>query len=258
MAADSSRILDLRRRVQADPSSIAFAHLAEELRRVGAYDEAVGVCRAGLARHPGYLSARVTLGRTLIELGQLDDAAAELETVIATAPDNLAAIRGLAEIFQRRGALPEALAYYKRALELARHDPDLEEAVDRIAQAVQPAPPAPEPATAERVEALFDFDRLLEQLDVHHDAPVPPAPAAAAVPPDPGPPAEAAADAAPAPKPPAPNDDPLAALEESLRAREAEPVPVLAAAGRPTRDSADDRALRALDGWLAAITVDRA
>ncbi len=46
--ADESRIDDLRRRVQKDPASIAFAQLAEECRRAGRFDEAVEVCRAGL------------------------------------------------------------------------------------------------------------------------------------------------------------------------------------------------------------------
>ena len=71
---DQSRIEDLRRRVQKDPASIAFAQLAEEYRRAGQLQDAVDVCRAGLAIHPGYLSARVTLGRALLELEQFDDA----------------------------------------------------------------------------------------------------------------------------------------------------------------------------------------
>ena len=94
--AEHSRIEDLRRRVQKDPASIAFAQLAEECRRAEQYQEAVDVCRAGLEIHPGYLSARVTLGRALIELDHLDEAQIELELVLSSAPENLAAIRGLA------------------------------------------------------------------------------------------------------------------------------------------------------------------
>ena len=100
---ESPRIEELRRRVQKDPTSIAFAQLAEECRRVGEYQEAVNVCRSGLAHHPSYLSARVTLGRALMELEELNDAQAELEAVLGLAPDNLAAIRALAEIHQKRG-----------------------------------------------------------------------------------------------------------------------------------------------------------
>src|SRR5436190_20888562 len=120
------RIEDLRRLVQKDPASIAFAQLAEEYRRAGQFQEAVEVCRAGLSLHPTYLSARVTLGRSFVELNHLEDAQVELETVLKGAPENLAAIRGLAEIYHRRGALPAALAQYRAALTLARNDPDPE------------------------------------------------------------------------------------------------------------------------------------
>ena len=141
--ADNPRIEDLRRRVQKDPASIAFAQLAEECRRAGEYQESIDVCRAGLALHPGYLSARVTLGRALIEVDQLDEAQAELEVVLASASENLAAIRGLAEIFHRRGALAEALKHYRAALTLARNDPDLERTVTELSRAIEPKPAAP-------------------------------------------------------------------------------------------------------------------
>lgn len=101
--AEHPRLEELRRRVLADPASIAFAALAEEYRRSGSYDEAIETCRTGLQRHPSYLSARVTLGRALIETAQYDEARAELELVLKTAPENLAAIRGLAEIHERLG-----------------------------------------------------------------------------------------------------------------------------------------------------------
>src|SRR5215510_13396232 len=101
--ADNQRIEDLRRRVQKDPTSIAFAQLAEELRRAGQLNEAVDVCRAGLTIHPSYLSARVTLGRALIDLRRIDEAQTELEQVRRQAPENLAAIRALADIHRLGG-----------------------------------------------------------------------------------------------------------------------------------------------------------
>ena len=95
------RIEDLRRRVLKDPASIAFAQLAEEYRRAGDCEEAVRVCEAGLSQHPAYLSARITLGRALFELGRLGDARAEFLRVLDAAPDNLVAVGNLAEIHQR-------------------------------------------------------------------------------------------------------------------------------------------------------------
>ena len=140
--ADHPRIEDLRRRVQKDPASIAFAQLAEEYRRAGQFSDAVAVCRAGLETHPGYLSARVTLGRALIELDDLDGAQHELQTVLHGAPENLSAIRGLAEIHHRRGALAEALSQYRTALSLARNDPDLEQTVADLAHQIEQSRPS--------------------------------------------------------------------------------------------------------------------
>jgi tetratricopeptide (TPR) repeat protein len=98
---DNQRIEDLRRRIQRDPASIAFAQLAEEYRRAGDCEEAVRVCEAGLAQHPAYLSARVTLGRALFELGRLEEARAEFLRVLDAAPEHLIAVGKLAEIHQR-------------------------------------------------------------------------------------------------------------------------------------------------------------
>lgn len=54
-----------------------------------------------MAQHPAYLSARVTLGRALFELGRLEDARSEFLRVLDAAPDNLIAVGKLAEIHQR-------------------------------------------------------------------------------------------------------------------------------------------------------------
>ncbi len=163
MPADNPRLLELRRRVQTDPASIAFAQLAEEYRRAGSHEDAIATCRAGLAIHPGYLSARVTLGRALIEVNDLDAAQAELQYVLKSATENLAAIRGVAEVHHRRGELGEALGYYRTALALAKHDPDLEQTVDEISRAISPVEAVTddglsfEQASAEFLAALEDL-----------------------------------------------------------------------------------------------------
>jgi tetratricopeptide (TPR) repeat protein len=188
--ADTQRIEDLRRRVQKDPASIAFAQLAEECRRAGHYQEAVDVCRTGLELHPGYLSARVTLGRALIELNDLDLALAELQYVLKAAPENLAAIRGVAEIYHRQDVLPEALAQYRAALVLARNDPDLQRTVDELARKVEPLPP---PASADGLS----FEQM--QNEFLQNLPLPPPPPVKALEPEPQPAAlETVPDAAPA------------------------------------------------------------
>ncbi len=233
-----SRIDELRRRVQNDPASIAFAQLAEEYRRSGQTEEAVRVCREGLTRHPGYLSARVTLGRALLDLEQLADAREELQFVVGEAPENLAAVRGLAEIYHREGQTAEALTYYQRALGLARHDPEIEEIVEQLSRQVGAAstgangglsfeeahqellsaaerlpvtPPLGAPLGRDADQgstAPFDFDRLVAALG----SPAAPAQIEAAVE---GRPSTVSLDL---PEPASPGPDPFAALEAELRA----------------------------------------
>ncbi len=232
---------------------MAFAQLAEEYRRAGDNDEAVNICRAGLPFHPDSLAARSTLGRALTELGQLDDAERELQLVLAKAPDNLAATRAMAEIHQQRGALSEALVYYKKAMQLAQFDPELESAVTRIEQAVTPPPPAPADPTPTSIEDLFDFDTLLAQLggrtQPKPDQPAKPETIVPIIP------------AAPFVDPlagvtlPADDTDPLALLERQLRDSEQQ-RPYEAVIDSEERQHAQ-RVLSELEDWLAAIQADR-
>jgi cellulose synthase operon protein C len=179
--ADTSRIDELRRRVQRDPASIAFAQLAEEYRRAGRYKEAIETCEQGLAHHPGYLSARVTLGRSYLETDELESAQLELKQVLRAAPENLAALRGLAEIHHRRGELHEALAHYRTALEFAHNDPELQHLVEQIAKELEPQPAAPavvDGLSFEDVKNTFlnlsmpETATVDEAQAVHADAPV--------------------------------------------------------------------------------------
>src|SRR5258706_12128568 len=153
--AENPRIEELRRRVQADPASIAFAALAEEFRRVGRYDEAVETCRTGLQRHPAYLSARVTLGRALIETGDLDGAREELETVLRTAPENLAAIRGLAQITEQLGHSAEMDPHLADMMK-TMHAESIRVAALKAAEP-PPAKPEPEPVLSLAPEPELSF-----------------------------------------------------------------------------------------------------
>jgi tetratricopeptide (TPR) repeat protein len=219
---DNLRIEDLRRRVEKDPASIAFAQLAEEYRRAGQFEPAVEVCRAGLAVHPGYLSARVTLGRTLIELGQLDDARTELELVLKSAPENLAARRGLAEIHHRRGSLADALAQYEAALGLARNDPDLEQTVTDLRRQVAPKAAQPNDGlTFEQMKREFTARAVPSERAIGSGVVTPVSPAA-----------------------------------EPLEAFAAASSPSMLPQVNPTRDRAVTT-IAALEEWLDAINVSR-
>jgi tetratricopeptide (TPR) repeat protein len=136
---DNPRIDDLRRRVERDPTSIAFAQLAEECRRSGDPEEAVRVARAGLEQHPLYLSARVTLGRALAELGRFDEAKTEFQHVLAAAPDNLVALRSMANLHQQRVVVAPPV---EEAAPAEAAAPEEATYVEPVTEPV-PEPPAP-------------------------------------------------------------------------------------------------------------------
>ena len=90
-------VMTRRSQVPAEDSP-AFGAIAERFRRAGELERAASLCQEGLLKFPEHLSARVTLGWALLDLGKHKEARTELERVIKRAPDNLAAIRGLAEL----------------------------------------------------------------------------------------------------------------------------------------------------------------
>jgi hypothetical protein len=80
--------------------------------------------------------------------------------VLKSARENLAAIRGLAEIHHRRGELGEALTQYRAALALARNDPELAHTVSELSRKVEPAKPA-------HSAGGLSFEQAQRELSVH-------------------------------------------------------------------------------------------
>jgi len=156
--ATSPRIGDLTKRLQREPGSRVFYELAREHHSAGNLDDALKLCRDGLLKHPAYHSARVLLGRVLIDLKQYGSARPELEQVVRQAPDNLLARRLLAEALAGdndvRGALTALRALvllHPEDEESALRIKDLEaEAGRRSAEGMETLPGAsPSPAASE-------------------------------------------------------------------------------------------------------------
>jgi tetratricopeptide (TPR) repeat protein len=127
---DTHRTAELRRKLDKDPGSRLFAQLAEELRKEGRHEEAIGVARKGLEKNPNYPSARLTLARSLLDSGRPGEARPELEQIVKASPDNILASRLLGDALQDLGEYPQALAQFEKTLRLSPGDKPL---VDRIA-----------------------------------------------------------------------------------------------------------------------------
>jgi len=200
--AESPRIDELRRRLEREPGSRIFAQLAEELRKVGQLPESIRVARQGLLNHPGYPSARMTLGRALLDSRDLRGARAEFEAVLRGAPDNILASRYLADCLDGLGDLGSALLQYRATLRLAPGDRNVEAQIkaleDRLTPAQVAAMPQVPPLPARRPEAtrpgaipVLDVDGPMELESALDRAPrwggEPQAPAPLEAPPAPPP-----------------------------------------------------------------------
>jgi tetratricopeptide (TPR) repeat protein len=114
----------LKERVDKDPNSKLFVPLAEEYKKAGMPDEAIDALTKGLERHPGYMSARVSLGKIYLEKGMLSEAGTEFEKVVSAIPDNLYAHKKLAEIYRALGEREKAVAEFRQVLKLNPTDED--------------------------------------------------------------------------------------------------------------------------------------
>jgi tetratricopeptide (TPR) repeat protein len=64
--ADDALLAAMRRheeRLARDPGSLAFAQLADLYRKAGRTQDAIALCRQGLARYPQYATARLILAK---------------------------------------------------------------------------------------------------------------------------------------------------------------------------------------------------
>ena len=87
---------------QDDPTSIVFAPIAEYLLLYGMVDEALEICRAGLKRHPAFVSGRVVMAKVHLKRGNWDEADEQLRQALSTMPTNRSARELLQEIDDMR------------------------------------------------------------------------------------------------------------------------------------------------------------
>jgi len=158
------RLEDLKIRWARDPGSRAFLPLAEEYRRQGRLAEAERVCREGLQKHPQYHSARVLLGRTLLELDRMEESSEEFRAVLESEPQNLLAGRLLATIYRNQGRWSEALETYRRLQAFYPDDADVRAQVYQLERGPEEASPSPvsRPAPAAMPQDALATNTLAE------------------------------------------------------------------------------------------------
>jgi HD-GYP domain-containing protein (c-di-GMP phosphodiesterase class II) len=124
--ADSSRaqLRKLKDEYARNPGSRVFVHLAEAHRKAGELRQAQQVLAEGLRRHVDYPSGLVVLAKVLADQGDDERAAAVWRDVVRLDPENVVALRALADIAEAAGRRDEAMELYRQLVRLENGAPD--------------------------------------------------------------------------------------------------------------------------------------
>jgi len=125
----SPEIARLASQLSKDPKSKLFIPLAEEYMKEGMVEEAIMTLDDGLRHNPGYMSARVMLGKAYLNKGDVDNSCTQFEAVVKAVPDNLYAHKKLGEIYVHQGRRDEAIKSFKI---LSMLNPADEDAVSKL------------------------------------------------------------------------------------------------------------------------------
>jgi predicted regulator of Ras-like GTPase activity (Roadblock/LC7/MglB family) len=134
-----TRLEELKRLLQRDPTSRQFLALAEEYRRHGKYRDAVITLERGLALHQNSVAGHVALGKTYQQLDRLEDAIRAFNNALRIDRENLVAIRQLAEVFLAKGDKIEAIKKLKLYRGLKAGDRDVNDIIARLEQEMSAA-----------------------------------------------------------------------------------------------------------------------
>jgi tetratricopeptide (TPR) repeat protein len=142
--ATADEVRQLEARLTREPSSQAYAALAEAYRRAGRVDEAVSLCREGIERYPMYSTARFILAKALLDRGDVDAARSEVERFLQGEPDHEPALRLLAECALRLADPAGALHHLRRLVTLDPEDRSLQGQLRALEVAVRERVPGAE------------------------------------------------------------------------------------------------------------------
>jgi predicted regulator of Ras-like GTPase activity (Roadblock/LC7/MglB family) len=139
--APPSRLEELRRILQRDPTSRQFLALAEEYRRQGRMRDTIVTLERGLSVHTTAVAAHVALGKAYQQLERWEDAIRAYQNALKNDRENLVAIRQIAEVYLSRGDKLEALKKLKLYRGLKPGEREVQETIERLERELEPPPP---------------------------------------------------------------------------------------------------------------------
>ena len=139
--AFTSEIDKLERRWNENPLGLTFAPYAEACRKAGDIGKALELLEKGLAQHPNYVPAHIVRGRCHLDSQSDGEAEQAFLRAVELDPENVIALKSLAELAERAGRLPEAIRRLEQLLDVDRSNEDARGQLDRVLE-LQAAPPA--------------------------------------------------------------------------------------------------------------------
>ena len=164
--AYTSEIEKLEARYRENPKGRNFAPLADAYRKAGLIDNAIELCQTGLQLHPDYVSGHIVHGRCLVDKKDDTGAEAVFRKVLDLDPENILALKVLAEIAERNERFADAAEWLNRLLMADPMNGDAADGLSRVRgkAAAQPPPPKPEPEAVPLPELALEPDMASEPL----------------------------------------------------------------------------------------------
>ncbi|PWH19509.1 MAG: hypothetical protein DDG58_04905 [Ardenticatenia bacterium] len=159
-----------------------YRERAAELIESGQPQAALRIVQQILHSFPHSLHGHCLLGRALLGLGRLDEAARQFDWVLAADPENAEACLGLAIVYQKLGDQQRAIEQLQRAFDLFPADNALRERLNAVAEVLMPtsahaALELSRMALARiyarnglRAKAIQELQAILTQQPQRHDA----------------------------------------------------------------------------------------
>lgn len=127
-----SEIEKLERRHAENPQGYSFAPLAEAYRKSADHSRALDVLRKGLELHPDYVPASIVLGRVHLDLEDDSSAEAAFSHVLTLDPENVIALKAMADITERASKPGDAVRWLELLLAVDRSNEEARTQFERL------------------------------------------------------------------------------------------------------------------------------
>jgi tetratricopeptide (TPR) repeat protein len=173
----TTEIEKLERRWQENPLGLTFAPLAEAYRKTGSVSRALELLDTGLAQHPGYVPAHIVRGRCHLDSGERALAELDFLCVAELDPENVIALKALADLAEEEGRTSDAIRRLESLLEIDRNNDEAAVQLERLRSEQLPSKSSVDSSAEfmprDDASSLQPSDQRIEGIVLHDDRHMP-------------------------------------------------------------------------------------